>query len=581
MRTILASLLSRFDALAAPTPGEAEAAPGFGDALQALLSESGVGAAPAAVEGESSESTVLEAEAPALEAETDAASDVEADAALEVVGPEVEEVPAEDLEPVDQSLGRIEADAPDEALVEVRPARTRMPDVEAERPLRLSAQTAPPPPAALEGVPRSPSTPEGASRRSAPEATRPAPGAEPQAAAPTPRLESAEASPEPLASPSALSRLGAGTGAATNAPSRTPDEAATDPPEPAARAVRPELAPEAADDSGPPARVAPHAPSRAFEGDGPDVPSRPTTEAPSTSGPRAAHAARPSDATPPPEVSVPDRPDAAPRTLADLEVDAAVEGERSRHHASAEPVRRTLRDLEGAPQRPAAGDLEAEPSAPERPAPNRARPAVQRADAPLTTAATSQVAVLATSSALLGTGLEAKGPAPASTDGPTTDPVPAVSDAPASTLSSQESAPAPPTRVRSPLPARLAAPAWIDRVPGAGQEVRVSLGEDGAVRLQTVQDADGVTVSVRFSDPELQALAAAHAPRLRELLESHFEGAVRLSLDSAGPDADAQGHARDGAASRSPRPGPARTTEPTAAPRPETAAVQTGREWIG
>ena len=155
------------------------------------------------------------------------------------------------------------------------------------------------------------------------------------------------------------------------------------------------------------------------------------------------------------------------------------------------------------------------------------------------------------------------------------------SDRPTASGSAQEARPA--------VPARLATSTWTGRLAetAGGRSVQVALGEDGTVRLQTVRDGDGVTVSLRFSDPDLQALAGTHAARLRDVLDAHFDEPVRLSLsDGGGAQGDGAGpggRQPDHAAGR-----PARTASPastaSASPvpaRPAATAPSGRREWVG
>ena len=158
--------------------------------------------------------------------------------------------------------------------------------------------------------------------------------------------------------------------------------------------------------------------------------------------------------------------------------------------------------------------------------------------------------------------------APISLDGAPTS---TASDAPATTASR-------PTRAA--LPARLAAPAWLSRLTPEAAQVRVALGEDGAVRLHTRPDGDGVAVTVQFSDPEMQALAAAHAPRLREVLAAHFGADVTLSLGDADVGQGERGSARDPAPSTPTASATGRPSLDSATIRPRRA-LGAGREWIG
>ncbi len=142
----------------------------------------------------------------------------------------------------------------------------------------------------------------------------------------------------------------------------------------------------------------------------------------------------------------------------------------------------------------------------------------------------------------------------------------------------------------APLPARLAAPAWAERLAAAGgQSVQVALGDDGTVRLQATRDGDAMTVRVQFSDPELQALAGTHAGRLREVLDAHFAEPVRLALGEPAPDT-AGGFGRDGASDRDGKPAtpPPSTSSASRAdaaldsPPHDPAPSGSGRrEWVG
>ena len=150
--------------------------------------------------------------------------------------------------------------------------------------------------------------------------------------------------------------------------------------------------------------------------------------------------------------------------------------------------------------------------------------------------------------------------------------------------------PAPP-----PLPARLATSVWLEHLTANGDRVQVSLGEDGSVRLRTQRQADGVTVHLQFSDPEMQALAGVHADRLREALETHFAEPVRLALadarsDGAGPndagshgsgahDADGQSGGSRGTRPSDPAPG---ASGPDDSPLTSARTAADGRrEWVG
>ena len=87
---------------------------------------------------------------------------------------------------------------------------------------------------------------------------------------------------------------------------------------------------------------------------------------------------------------------------------------------------------------------------------------------------------------------------------------------------------------------------------------------DGTVHLSTERTADGVTVRVHFSDPDLQALAGSHAGRLRDVLESHLDAPVHLSFAGG----SASGEASGGNDSEPRRP----ADQPARAPRRRPAA---------
>jgi len=143
-------------------------------------------------------------------------------------------------------------------------------------------------------------------------------------------------------------------------------------------------------------------------------------------------------------------------------------------------------------------------------------------------------------------------------------------------------------RAEAPVPSRLAVPAWLHALATAADRrgVRVALAEGGSVRLDTARDADAVTVRVQFSDPELQALAGAHASRIRDALETHFAEPVRLQLTDAGTQAGGhpggdrpaeRGAPRDASPTDSSAGTPDASTPTSSDARPATGR----REWIG
>ncbi|PAP75763.1 hypothetical protein [Rubrivirga marina] len=145
-------------------------------------------------------------------------------------------------------------------------------------------------------------------------------------------------------------------------------------------------------------------------------------------------------------------------------------------------------------------------------------------------------------------------------------------------------------RAEAPVPPRLAVPAWLHALatPAGRTSVRVALAEGGSVRLDTVREADAVTVRVQFSDPELQALAGAHASRIRDALEAHFSEPVRLQFNDTGAHAGPHSGGEDAADRGARRPSASSGTDgaaPEAAspdPPPPIARTAAGRrEWIG
>ncbi len=136
-------------------------------------------------------------------------------------------------------------------------------------------------------------------------------------------------------------------------------------------------------------------------------------------------------------------------------------------------------------------------------------------------------------------------------------------------------------RAAAALPARLSPAAWLGALDAAGSRaVQVALGDDGTVRLRTERDGDGVAVRLHFSDPDLQALAGAHADRLRDLLSDHFSEPVHLSFgDGSGAGGGSQGTG-DGAPRDRDRDPSASGATPEPSP-PSRSPAPGRREWIG
>ena len=232
---------------------------------------------------------------------------------------------------------------------------------------------------------------------------------------------------------------------------------------------------------------------------------------------------------------------------------------------------------------------------PAEPRPERPQLAAAPEGAPATPHVSPAASASATALALAAAagGVPVEEPTPAATDPAAADLAAAEAGAgPAALALDGRSAPSRTAEPAAPpLPARLAMPAWAARLADAagGRSVQVALGDDGSVRLQTVRDGDGLTVSLRFSDPDLQAFAGLHAARLRDALDAHFAEPVRLSLaDGSGGPSDGSPSNGSGAGGSSGRePGghtPGRSAAPAGRPSdpaPPAAAPPGRREWIG
>lgn len=106
---------------------------------------------------------------------------------------------------------------------------------------------------------------------------------------------------------------------------------------------------------------------------------------------------------------------------------------------------------------------------------------------------------------------------------------------------------------------------------------------DGTVTIKARRDADHVSVSVSFSDPQLRALASANADRLQEMLQAQYETAVDFSL--ADGDGEQSPHQNDAGPSDRVRGvdvmgTEGRDGEPSEASS-RAAAVGAQHEWIG
>ena len=112
---------------------------------------------------------------------------------------------------------------------------------------------------------------------------------------------------------------------------------------------------------------------------------------------------------------------------------------------------------------------------------------------------------------------------------------------------------------------------------------------DGTVIIKVRREHDGVAVSVGFSEPRLQALAATHARQLQDALQAQYNAAVDFSLMDGGALTDGSGDHTDGQAADS---SPARRTSSQGAtsgraplddsPAPPRSAGRIARrEWIG
>ena len=323
------------------------------------------------------------------------------------------------------------------------------------------------------------------------------------------------------------------------------------------------------------------------------LPARPPSDAPPLARPDAGRgeaAPRPAPPAAPPAATTPEGGAAVSTQTAPALRQAVVETTRT----DRPPTQAAAVETPAAPE-----TLDAEPTAPTRSAPTRAEetalPRPDRAPARPDAARSADPTPLGTRPVPTGEpDPDAPRPGGAGVDpaSAAADPSPSADAQPAPT-DVRTSAPEGPKEVGRPAPpARLAAPTWISRLATAerAQSVQVALGGgDGTVHLQTQREGEGVSVSLRFSDPELQALASAHVGRLRDALDAHFAEPVRLTLadgTGTGPDArgsGAQGGAGESAARDPSRPSPggrARAADPPARlPRPPAADGR--REWIG
>ena len=143
-------------------------------------------------------------------------------------------------------------------------------------------------------------------------------------------------------------------------------------------------------------------------------------------------------------------------------------------------------------------------------------------------------------------------------------------------------------------PNRVVPAAWLRAVLGNARQsvfadggwkvLEMNLDEgDGTVTIKARREEGRVAVAVGFSDPELRALASAHADRLQEVLQTEYETTVDFSLfsDDAGDSGDRQQSQGAGPAI----PGAAATDGEGAIrdDRPSRRSLPAGaqHEWVG
>ncbi|SHL01495.1 hypothetical protein SAMN04488087_2520 [Rhodothermus profundi] len=117
-----------------------------------------------------------------------------------------------------------------------------------------------------------------------------------------------------------------------------------------------------------------------------------------------------------------------------------------------------------------------------------------------------------------------------------------------------------------------------------GQILEVELADgEGVLRVETRRHPDHVAVSVQLSDPQLRALVAAHADRIQEALQAHYQTAVQFSLAGGGEQRGQQQAFAHRSAHGTPLASgsDASASAPVESPRPRVVRPGSRHEWIG
>jgi hypothetical protein len=115
-------------------------------------------------------------------------------------------------------------------------------------------------------------------------------------------------------------------------------------------------------------------------------------------------------------------------------------------------------------------------------------------------------------------------------------------------------------------------------------EMQLEEGQ-GTMTVRARRDEEKVSIAVTFSDPQMRALAAENADRLRETMREQYETMVDFSLSSDGADESPQQgddapRRHDATSSRTQRTTEAvSTTDRAVATRAALAGAR--NEWIG
>lgn len=125
-----------------------------------------------------------------------------------------------------------------------------------------------------------------------------------------------------------------------------------------------------------------------------------------------------------------------------------------------------------------------------------------------------------------------------------------------------------------------------ERLENGWKRIQMQLGEDkGTMTVKARRDADGVAVSVNFSDTALRAQASAQASQLQEALEQQYETDVDFSLMQDGDSGPSQDESEAGPAERNAlserTPAEDGETSDDAASSSRSRSTGATREWIG